>query len=165
MIQPHPDLAGECQTSFVPLAEQNCFACTALAGQVWWLTWYLTKYQFLCSLCRPPLQANSEQAKPAATMNTCGAMMCGSNQSKDALNDGELAAIEHANALHTFVMDLLFSQRQPCPTCSNCLYTCLSSNSSKLQELHRSQMHRRARGVQQATTTGREQQWKHVCHC
>jgi len=40
-------------------------------------------------LCRPPMQATSEQAKPAATMNTCGAMMVGSNQSKDAVNDGE----------------------------------------------------------------------------
>ena len=35
------------------------------------------------------MQATSEQAKPAATMNTCGAMMVGSNQSKDAVNDGE----------------------------------------------------------------------------
>ncbi|KAL0053055.1 hypothetical protein WJX82_000228 [Trebouxia sp. C0006] len=37
--------------------------------------------------CRPPMQTTSEQAKPAATMNTCGAMMVGSNQSKDAMND------------------------------------------------------------------------------
>lgn len=37
--------------------------------------------------CRPPMQATSDQAKPAATMNTCGAMMVGSNQSKDACND------------------------------------------------------------------------------
>lgn len=34
------------------------------------------------------MQAISEQAKPAATMNTCGAMMVGSNLSKDACNDG-----------------------------------------------------------------------------
>lgn len=33
--------------------------------------------------------ATSEQAKPAATVNTCGAMMVGSNQSKDAMNDGK----------------------------------------------------------------------------
>ncbi|KAL3138206.1 hypothetical protein ABBQ38_005427 [Trebouxia sp. C0009 RCD-2024] len=37
--------------------------------------------------CRPPMQATSDQAKPAATMNTCGAMMVGSNQSKDPCND------------------------------------------------------------------------------
>lgn len=40
------------------------------------------------TMCRPPMQPSSDQAKPAATMNTCGAMMVGSNQSKDACNDG-----------------------------------------------------------------------------
>ena len=42
---------------------------------------------------RPPMQTTSEQAKPAATMNTCGAMMVGSNQSKDAMNDGEYSSL------------------------------------------------------------------------
>lgn len=39
------------------------------------------------------MQTTSEQAKPAATMNTCGAMMVGSNQSKDAMNDGESCSV------------------------------------------------------------------------
>ena len=34
------------------------------------------------------MQAGSDQAEPAATMNTCGAMMVGSNQSKEVSNDG-----------------------------------------------------------------------------
>lgn len=38
---------------------------------------------------RPPMQATSGLLKPAATMNTVGAMMVGSNQSKDAMNDGK----------------------------------------------------------------------------
>lgn len=38
------------------------------------------------------MQAASDQSKPAATMNTCGAMMVGSNQSKEVSNDGEFQA-------------------------------------------------------------------------
>lgn len=47
-------------------------------------------------ICRPPMQAGSDQTKPAATMNTCGAMMVGSNQSKELSNDGKLPLSSHA---------------------------------------------------------------------
>ena len=86
-IQLHPDLAGihhMCAT----LACNNV-ACKMCVRSRDCSVGLRCSVKLLLLFYRPPMQTTSEQAKPAATMNTCGAMMVGSNQSKDAMNDGE----------------------------------------------------------------------------
>lgn len=90
-IQLHPDLAG---THCI----YDTFACGNLACEICVQSRDCNvdlrcSVKLLLLLYRPPMQTTSEQAKPAATMNTCGAMMVGSNQSKDAINDGECSSL------------------------------------------------------------------------
>lgn len=69
------------------------------------------------------MQATSDQAKPAATMNTCGAMMVGSNQSKDPCNDG-------TQAQHVYYYDAVISLPEPVHN-SSCIACNLGHVASK----------------------------------